>query len=130
MFSLTTPDWEMIALVKKIKVQYGVKIVAISNEARELNAFRINTFKLNELIDFFVSSCYVTVRKPDTAIFKLALDMAHATADEVLYIDDVQLFVDVATGLGIKSIRHTDCLSTTIALKRNGISIEKEEIHA
>lgn len=116
MFSLTTPHEEMIAFIKKIKQQYGLKIIAVSNEARELNAYRIHTFKLNSFIDFFVSSCYVHIRKPDTRIFKLALDLGDVTANEVIYIDDVQIFTDVATGLGIKSICHKDYLSTAKAL--------------
>ena len=37
MFSLTTPYPNMIAFIKKLKVQYGLKIVAVSNEVRELN---------------------------------------------------------------------------------------------
>jgi putative hydrolase of the HAD superfamily len=121
MFSLTTQYGEMIALLKKMKKQYGLKIVAVSNEARELNGFRTDHFKLDEFIDFFVSSCYVSLRKPDVAIFNLALDMAHAVASEVVYIDDVQIFVDVAQGLGIKSIRHTDVVSTSKALAEIGL---------
>ncbi len=121
MFSLTTPHDEMIAFIKKIKQQYNLKIVAVSNEARELNAYRIHTFKLNSFIDFFVSSCYVHLRKPDTRIFKLALDMAQVSENEVVYIDDVQMFVDVASDLGIKSIRHTDCSSTAAALMDFGL---------
>ncbi len=112
MFSLTTPNGEMIAFIKKIKQQYGLKIVAVSNEARELNAYRINRFGLNTFIDFFISSCYVHIRKPDANIFRLALDTAQVSPEEVIYIDDVQMFVDIATDLGIKSIRHTDCLLT------------------
>src|SRR5665213_3469274 len=61
MFSLTTPCPDMIAFIKKLKMQHGLKIVAVSNEARELNAYRIDTFKLNEIFDFYVSSCYVHV---------------------------------------------------------------------
>ena len=53
MFSLSTPDLEMISFIKKLKVQYGLKIVAVSNEARELNAHRIHTFGLNSFFDFF-----------------------------------------------------------------------------
>lgn len=127
MFSLTTPHWEMIEFIKKLKEQYGFKVVAVSNEARELNDFRISTFKLEEIFDFFVSSCFVHVRKPDAAIFKLALDMAHVATTEVLYIDDVQMFVDVATELGITSIRHTDLSSTEAALKSIGLSIETKQ---
>jgi putative hydrolase of the HAD superfamily len=121
MFSLTTPDLEMVAFIKKIKWQYGLKIIAVSNEARELNTYRINTFKLNEIFDFFVSSCYVHLRKPDAAIFRLALDGAHVPLDKILYIDDVQMFVDVASDLGIKSICHKDYLSTAKVLARLGL---------
>ena len=123
MFSLTIPHLEMIAFIKKIKVKYDLKIVAVSNEARELNAYRIQTFQLNSFIDFFISSCYVHLRKPDAAIYKLALDTACVQPGQVIYIDDVQMFVDIAGGLGINSIRHTDILSTTKALAKMGLMI-------
>ncbi len=125
MFSLTTADVEMIAFIKKLKAQYGLKIIAVSNEARDLNAYRINTFKLNSFIDFFVSSCYVHIRKPDTRIFKLALDMAQVPENGVVYIDDLQMFVDVATDFGIKSICHKDYLSTAKELAQLGLITDK-----
>ena len=128
MFSLTTPDLEMIAFIKKIKSQYGLKIIAVSNEVRELNTYRINTFKLNEIFDFYVSSCYVHLRKPDADIFRLALDGAQVPVNEIVYIDDVQMFVDVAKDLGITSIHHTDYLSTSKALADLGLTIKQEKI--
>jgi len=102
--------------------------VAVSNEARELNAYRIHSFKLNTFIDFFVSSCYVHIRKPDTRIFELGLDLAAVSADEVVYIDDVQLFVDVATGLDIKSICHSNFISTCDSLSALGLPIKPESV--
>ncbi|CAN5128296.1 HAD family phosphatase [soil metagenome] len=128
MFSLTTPNVEMIDFIKSLKMQYGLKILAVSNEARELNAYRINTFELNSFIDFFVSSCYVHIRKPDARIFKLALEMAQVPENEVVYIDDVQMFVDVATDFGIKSIRHIDCLSTSKALTSMGLQVKQNKM--
>lgn len=125
MFSLSKPVPGMITLIKKIKEKYRLKVVAVSNEATELNAYRINTFGLNDFIDFFISSCYVHLRKPDEAIFKLALDTARVSTDEVVYIDDVQIFTDVATDLGIKSIHHTDILSTSEALTALGLPLDK-----
>lgn len=131
MFSLTTSHEDMIALIKKLKVQHGLKIVAVSNEARELNAYRIHTFKLKEIFDLFISSCFVHVRKPDTAIFKMALDLAQVSADEVVYIDDMQIFTDIAMDLGIKSIRHTDWHSTSKALADIGLLVENYKlVHA
>jgi putative hydrolase of the HAD superfamily len=128
MFSLTTPYPEMIAFIKKLKLQYGLKIVAVSNEARELNAYRINTFMLNEFIDFFISSCYIHARKPDASIFKIALDSAQVPPNEVVYIDDVQLFTDIATDIGIKSIRHITWQSTSEALAHMGLQIEDNKL--
>jgi HAD superfamily hydrolase (TIGR01509 family) len=125
MFSLTTPHEDMIAFIKKLKQQYCLKIVAVSNEARELNAYRIQTFRLNSVIDFFVSSCYAHIRKPDARIFKLALDMVQVPENEVVYIDDVQMFTDIATGLGIQSICHKDYLSTAQALAQLGLITDK-----
>jgi len=131
MFSLTTPYPDMIAFIKKLKVQYELKIVAVSNEARELNAYRIDTFKLNEIFDFYVSSCYAHIRKPEVAIFKMALDMAQVVAEEVVYIDDVQIFTDIATDVGIKSIHHTDWQSTSEALADMGLLVENNKlVHA
>jgi putative hydrolase of the HAD superfamily len=124
MFSLTTPYPNMIGFIKKLKVQCGLKIVAVSNEARELNTYRIQRFMLNRFIDFFVSSCYIHVRKPDAAIFKIALDMTQVSPDEVVYIDDVQMFTDIATDIGIKGIRHIDLSSTSEALAAMGLQIE------
>ena len=93
----------------------------VNNEARELNSHRIQRFKLNELIDFFISSCFVHFRKPDADIFRLALDVAQASAEQVVYIDDQPMFVQVAEGLGIRSIRHTDYQSTRAQLASLGL---------
>jgi putative hydrolase of the HAD superfamily len=124
MFSLTTADTNMITLIKQLKATYQLKIFAVSNEAKELNEYRIQKFQLNQLIDFFISSCYVHVRKPDEAIFKIALNGAQVPANEIVYIDDVQMFTEIATGLGITSIWHKDYLSTAKAFAKLGLPIE------
>lgn len=125
MYSLSTSDLEMIAFIKKIKLQYGLKIIAVSNESREINAYRIKAFKLNEIFDFFVSSCFVHLRKPDKAIFQLAIDVVQVPLDKIVYIDDTQTFVDVVRGMDITSICHKDCLSTTQALADLGLIIKQ-----
>ena len=111
----------MIGLFAKIKARHRLKIIALSNEARELNAYRIHKFKLNKLMDAFVSSCFVQIRKPDTAIFRLALDVAQAPIRQIVYIDNTPMFVDVAESLGIQSILHTDHESTCAKLHALGL---------
>jgi putative hydrolase of the HAD superfamily len=106
----------MIALVAQLKLRLGMKIVIVSNEGRELNAYRIQKFKLNRLVDCFISSCFVHIRKPDVDIFRLALDIAQVPASRVVYIDNTPMFVQIAEGLGIQSILHADCKSTQAGL--------------
>jgi putative hydrolase of the HAD superfamily len=116
MFGQSKPCPDMIALCTQLKLQHGLKIAVVSNEGRELNAHRIRAFGLDRFVDCFVSSCFVGVRKPDADIFRLALDLAQTPPPQVLYIENTQLFVDIAEGLGIPSILHTDFESTRAQL--------------
>ena len=97
---------EMIELIKALKAKYGLRIAVVNNEGRELNERRISNFRLNEFVDFFISSCFVHFRKPDADIWKVALDIAQVPREEVVYIDDRAMFVQVAEGLGIRAIVH------------------------
>jgi len=123
MFSRSEPFPEMIDMIRKIKEQYRIKIAVISNEGRELNAYRIKKFKLSEFVDFFISSCYVHFRKPDADIFRVALDIAHVPAAKVVYLEDRSLFVHVAEGLGIRTIHHTDFKTTQKQLAELGFKV-------
>jgi putative hydrolase of the HAD superfamily len=112
---------DMINLSIRLKAGYGLKIAAVSNEARELNEYRIHKFKLDSFIDCFISSCYVHIRKPDEDIFRLALNIIQTPAQEVLYIENTPMFVNIAEGLGIRSILHTDYKSTCGKLASLGL---------
>jgi putative hydrolase of the HAD superfamily len=125
MFAQSKPYPKMIELVRRLKARYGLKIVVVSNEARELNAYRIRKFKLNEFVDFFVSSCYVHLRKPDEDIFRLALDTTQAPARQVVYIENTAMFVEIAEGLGIRIILHVDYESTCVKLASFGLESDE-----
>lgn len=129
MFAQSTPYPEMIKLVAQLKVRYGLKIAVVSNEGRELNAYRIRKFKLDKLVDSFISSCFVHVRKPDADIFRLALDIAQASARQVVYIENTPMFVQIAEDLGIRSILHTDYKSTCAKLESFGLQNDARVIH-
>ena len=123
MFSRSQPFPEMLDMVRKIKEKYKIKIAVVSNEGRELNAYRIKKFGLSEFVDFFISSCYVHFRKPDADIFRVALDIAHVPAEKVVYLEDRSLFVHVAEGLGIRTIHHTDFATTKKELADLGFKV-------
>ena len=123
MFSQSKPFPLMIDLIAKLKAKYGLKIVVVSNEARELNAYRIHTFKLGVFVDSFISSCYVHLSKPDKDIFRLALDTSQVSPQQILYIENTFMFVQVAENLGIRSIFHTDYKSTRAKLASFGLEL-------
>ena len=129
MFAQSKSYPPMIELVRKLKARYGLKIAVVSNEGRELNAYRIRKFKLGGFVDSFISSCFVHVRKPDADIFRLALDIAQAPARQVVYIENTPMFVQIAEGLGIRSILHTGYRSTCAKLASFGLQNDEGVIH-
>ena len=128
MFAQSRAFPEMIELIGKLKIKYGLKIAVVSNEARELNTYRIRKFKLDELVDFFVSSCFVHLRKPDADIFRLALDIAQVPTEQIIYIENTLMFAQIAEGLGICSIVHMDYPSTCAQLASFGLQHDDEGV--
>ncbi len=119
--SKSYPD--MIKLVRELKTQYGLQVAAVSNEGRELTMYRIQQFELRSFVDFFVSSCFVHYRKPDEDIYRIALDISQAQAEQVVYIDDREIFVEVARELGITGIIHTGYDTTQKSLEGIGLTL-------
>ena len=121
MYDQSQPFPDMIELMRGLKARYNLQIAAVSNEGRELNVYRVQQFKLGTFIDFFVSSCFVHYRKPDADLYHIALDIAQVNPEQVVYIDDRAMFVEVAQGLGIKGILHTGTPATQKALEGLGL---------
>jgi len=106
MFEQSHAHEDTIVYFKKLKHDHGLRMVAVNNEGRELNEFRIQKFKLNKLFDAFISSCYVHLRKPDADIFRMACDISQAAPTQVIYMDDRNMFVESARSLGIRAYHY------------------------
>jgi putative hydrolase of the HAD superfamily len=120
-FAQSKPFPEMIELIRQTKTRNSLKLGVVSNEGRELTEYRIRQFGLAEFVDFFVSSCFVHFRKPDTDIFRMAIDMAQTPPSQTVYLDDRQLFVEVARSLGLRAIHHTSYEETKRAFAELGL---------
>ena len=107
MYEQSQPYEENITFFKELKAQHKLRVVAVNNEGRELNEYRIRHFKLNELFDAFASSCYVKFRKPDVDIFRIACDLALTAPEQAIMVDDRQMFVEVASTIGLKCVQFT-----------------------
>jgi putative hydrolase of the HAD superfamily len=123
MYAQSQPYPEMIELMRGLKTRHNLRVAAVSNEGRELTMYRVQQFQLGTFMDFFVSSCFVHYRKPDEDMYRIALDIAQVQPEQVVYIDDRAMFVEVAQGLGIRGIIHTSHQSTSKALEQFGLKI-------
>ena len=121
MYSQSQPYPEMLDLMRQTKARNSIKLAVVSNEGRELTEYRIRQFGLSEFVDFFVSSCFVHLRKPDVDIFKMAIDMANVPPEQTVYVDDRKLFVEVAGTLGLKAIHHTSYEETRARVHQLGL---------
>ncbi len=68
--------------------------------------------------DLTVISGQVGLRKPDPAIYRLALERSGGDAADCLFIDDLPANLEVARELGMRTIHHTGEVAPTAAAVR------------
>jgi putative hydrolase of the HAD superfamily len=102
---------EMIELVAKVRTA-GVRTALVTN------SFGISYPREDwpRLFDVTVVSHEVGLRKPDPAIYELALQRLGAAADTVVFVDDMQPNIDAAAAMGMATVLHVDHATTATAL--------------
>jgi putative hydrolase of the HAD superfamily len=105
MFSLSQPKPDVLAYARSLTASARYFMGTINNESRELNLYRIGKFGLREIFGLFVSSCFVGLRKPESGIYRLAIDMTQIPAEQCCFIDDRALNLECAAALGMKTIQ-------------------------
>jgi putative hydrolase of the HAD superfamily len=105
MFSQTEPDPESLALARELASSGKYLMSTINNESKELNLFRIEKFGLKGIFSLFVSSCFVGLRKPESPIYKLALEITQKPPEECCFIDDRAANLDAPKQLGMHVIQ-------------------------
>lgn len=122
MYAQSVPFPATIDFFTSLKKKYGLRVIAVSNEGKELNTFRIREFGLTRLFDAFVSSCFVHLRKPDADIFRMAIDISQADPEDSVYIDDRLLFVEIARTFGMNGLHYRNLESVKEQLSAFGFS--------
>jgi putative hydrolase of the HAD superfamily len=105
MFSLSQPMPEVLAFARALAACGKYFMGTINNESRELNLHRIEKYGLREIFRLFVSSCFVGLRKPDSGIYRLAIETTQINPDECCFIDDRALNLECAAKLGMRTIQ-------------------------
>jgi len=98
-------------------------MATLNNEILELNVFRIEKFGLARYFSVFFSSCFLGLRKPDEAIYRMVLQITQRAPQECLFIDDREVNLECPRELGINTILFKDAAQLRTELIRNGIAI-------
>ena len=120
-FAQSTENREARAVLDELTASRRYLLAALNNEGLELNAYRIREFNLTRNFTAFFSSCYVGLRKPDPAIYRLALDITQRAADECVFIDDRPANLEGARQVGMRAIRFENPAQLRAALEQNGV---------
>jgi putative hydrolase of the HAD superfamily len=67
--------------------------------------YRIDKFGLREIFRVFVSSCFVGLRKPESGIYQLAIELTQIAPEDCCFIDDRSLNLECAAKLGMHAIQ-------------------------
>ncbi|HWY20921.1 MAG TPA: HAD family phosphatase [Candidatus Acidoferrum sp.] len=105
MFSLSQPTPEILAFARALADSGKYFMGTINNESRELNLHRIEKYGLREIFRLFVSSCFVGLRKPESGIYRLAIEITQINPEECCFIDDRTLNLECAAKLGMRTIQ-------------------------
>ncbi|MHB8217555.1 MAG: HAD family hydrolase [Candidatus Sulfotelmatobacter sp.] len=105
MFSLSQPIPEVIKFARALAGSGRYFMGTLNNESRELNLHRIQKYRLREIFRLFVSSCFVGLRKPESGIYRLAIETTQIDPEQCCFVDDRALNLECAAKLGMRTIQ-------------------------
>ncbi|OLC99700.1 MAG: hypothetical protein AUH86_01870 [Acidobacteria bacterium 13_1_40CM_4_58_4] len=123
MFARSREYPEVRAILDKVTASGKYFVGAINNEPLELNQYRIEAFHLRRNFLVFFSSCYVRSRKPEEAIFRVALEVTQRAPEQCLFIDDRALNLESPRRLGMNTIHHQNADQLRSELGKFGVEV-------
>lgn len=102
-------------------VEAGTPVFALTNWPAETFPPRGADYAFLEAFGDIVVSGEVGLRKPDAAIYRLALDRFGLDPSEVLFVDDLAGNVEAAAALGMAGHHFQDAASLRREVSRHGL---------
>lgn len=122
MFAQSQDAPAALALVQQLRAGGRYRLGVINNESLELNRYRIDRFRLRDYFGLFFSSCFVGLRKPDPAIYRLALDVTQTPAESAVFVDDRAINVEAAKRVGMQTIHYRGIEQLRACLAQLGVA--------
>jgi epoxide hydrolase-like predicted phosphatase len=105
----------VVAATRRLR-ERGLRTALVTNNAREFAAGWRSLLPLAELFDAVIDSSEVGVRKPDPAIFALALrELGGIEPEQAIFLDDFPGNVAAARALGMHGVLVEDDPSDALA---------------
>ena len=124
MFAQSQPFPEALDFTRSLVVTKRYLMAALNNESLEINEYRIHKFHLRDYFEAFFSSCYMRVRKPNPAIYSLALKITQREAAECILIDDRGLNLECAREIGMQTVLFQNVNQLRNDLSKLGVAAD------
>jgi putative hydrolase of the HAD superfamily len=115
------PFPESLEIVRRLRERRGLELMTLNNEAEELNTYRIEHFRLCDVFDAFLTSCWLGARKPSRRIFHRAIGIVQAPPGDILFVDDRPQNLSPAHTLGIQTLHYTGPETLEAGLREHGL---------
>ena len=122
-FAQSQPKPESIEMVAQLAGSKKYFLATINNEILELNVYRLEHFGLRDYFPIFFSSCFLGLRKPDEAIYRLALQVTQQAPATCIFIDDREVNLECPRELGMSTILFHDVERLRSELRQAGVSL-------
>ena len=107
-FDHLEPNEEMIAFIRSLRVDRGLRSALLTNNVREWEPkWRSMLPEIDEIFEIVVDSAFVGMRKPDPRIYELTIERLGdgLTPSECVFIDDIEVNCQAARELGMAAVQ-------------------------
>jgi putative hydrolase of the HAD superfamily len=105
---------EILAAVRALRSRYDIGLLTNAWPGADDVLREKCGVDVHAEFDVFINSAEVGLRKPDPAIYELALEQLDVAPAQTIFVDDLIRNVDSARGMGIHAVQFVDA-STTLA---------------
>jgi len=107
-FDHLRPNEEMIAFVRSLRVERGLRSALLTNNVREWEPkWRSMLPEIDEIFEVVVDSAFVGMRKPDSRIYELTVELLGGgiRLEDCVFIDDIEVNCEAARSLGMAAVQ-------------------------
>jgi putative hydrolase of the HAD superfamily len=122
-FAQSQPKPDSIEIVAQLADSKNHFLATINNEVLELNLYRLEHFGLRRYFPVFFSSCFLGLRKPDEAIYRLALQVSQQAPANCIFIDDREVNLECPRELGMNTILFSNAAELRSELRGLGVQV-------